>query len=141
MDFLGKELIGTFYYTDMFSNREGAKRVVIDGREFYRGGTYQAVTMVGNLYEYYDPIVEHHKKFLMVGMAKQHPCDLTIDKNTGYEIANENAHVNPCFIMEVDDMNSNDFSMLCDAYASFAINRRFIYTAKEIKKKNIEQAV
>ena len=136
MDFLGKELVGTYYYTDMFMDRSGVKPMKINGREFYRCGTYQAVTMVGNLYEYYDPIVEHHKKFLMVGMAKQHPRDLTINKSTGYEIANENAHINPCIIMEVDDINKDKFMMMCDAYISCMVNRKFVCTAKEISLTN-----
>ena len=133
MDFLGKELVGTFYYTDMDHNREGAKNVVIDGRCYYKCGTYQAVTMVGNLYEYYDPIVEHHRKMLMVEIAKQHPCDLTIDKNTGYEIANENAHVNPCIVMDVDNsFGKDEFIMFCDAYSSWAIDKKFVKTGKKI---------
>lgn len=137
MDFLGKNLLDTFYYTDMFMNREGVKEMKVNGRTYARLGTYQAVTMVGNLYEYYDPIVEHHKKMVMVGIAKQHPCDLSITKEEGFEAANERAFVDPCLVMEVDDcFGKEQFMMMCEAYSQFAIRRAFVYTPAEIRKKH-----
>lgn len=137
MDFLCKELIDTFTYTDMFYDREGGKEMKVNGRMFYKLGTYQAVTMVGNLYEYYDPIVERHKRFVMVGIAKQHPCDLSITKEEGYEQANENAHINPCIIMEVDkNFKLDKFRMFCEAYVQWCVQRTFVHTTKEIYQIN-----
>ena len=137
MDFLGKELISTITYTDMFYDREGGKEMKINGRVFYKTGTYQAVTMVGNLYEYYDPIVERHKRFVMIGIAKQHPCDLSITKQDGYELANENAHLNPCIVMEVNKkFDVDNFRMFCEAYTQWCVDRTFVHTPKEIYQIN-----
>ena len=140
MDFLGKNLVDTFYYTDMFNYREGAKEMRVNGRTYHRTGTYQAVTMVGNLYEYYDPIVERHKRMVMIGIAKQHPRDLSITKTEGIEKANENAYASPCIVMEVDECFGQDnFSCLCEAYIHFAVKRSFVYTLEELRNKSLEE--
>lgn len=136
MDFLNKSLVKSFHMT--FCGEEGTKQTRINGRVFYKCGIYQSVTLVGNLYEYYDPIVEHHKKILMVGVAKQHPCDLTINKKQGIEIANENAHVNPAIVIQVkDNFKFEDFEMLSSAFMASCINREFVKTNKEINDMNI----
>ena len=101
MNILTKETLKTYSYTTSNGNREGSKLVRILGRDYVKFGVYQAVTLVGNLCEVYDADVKRLKTVLFVGVAKQHPSDIKIDKELAYETANLNAMFNPAMIIEV----------------------------------------
>ena len=101
MNILTKEIIKT--YTTSNGDREGQKLVRILGRDYVKFGTYQAVTLVGDLCEVYDADVKRSKTVLFVGVAKQHPTDIKIDKELAYETAHMNAMFNPAMIIEVGE--------------------------------------
>lgn len=135
-DFLFKELVNTFAYTTASQNRDVYTYVRINGRTYAKYGTLQAVTFVGNLYEIknnnsdgdYNP----SKYILMIGMSKQHPNDVKVDKNLGYEIAQNNAQQDPIIIMEVQGkFNKRRFVYLVEHYLD-TMKLEFIKTKEEI---------
>ncbi len=139
MDFLRKDLVRTFAYTTMNEYRGMERQVVVNGRTYVKLGQAQAVTLVGNLYKCWDPIVKSYKYVLMVGVAKQHPCDLKITKQEGYAIANENAYASPSIVMEVaKDFNREKFEYISMCYIEL-MHLSFVKTKKEIDaEKNSE---
>ena len=144
MDFLTKDLVKTFSYSSANNYGSYEKRVVVNGRTYYKTGQLQTVTMVGNLYKCYDPNVESFKYMLMVGVAKQHPRDLKITKQEGLEIANEKAYACPSIVMEVpSDFTKEQFQMFADCYVEFAMRKhlQFVKTNKELLKDEIEKNI
>lgn len=137
MDFLTKDLVRTFSYTNINDFRSMEKQVVVNGRTYIKLGQAQAVTMVGNLYRCYDPIVKSNKYVLMVGVAKQHPRDLKITKREGYAIANENAYASPSIVMEVDhEFNKEKFKYFSMLYIE-TMHLSMVKTKKEIDAEEI----
>lgn len=125
--FLFKELVNTFSYTTASQNREAYADVSINGRRYRKYGTLQAVTYVGNLYK-----VGEDKQVLVIGMSKQHPCDVKVNKEYGYEIAHGNALDDPCMIIEVQGkFNKRRFVNLVEYYIS-TMKLEFIKTRDEI---------
>lgn len=126
-NFLGKELVKTFSYTTATQDREAYANVVINGRQYTKYGTLQAVTFVGNLYRV------DNKYVLFVGMSKQHPCDTKVNKRLGWEIAAANALDNPFMIIEVnskfDKFMFNDF---VEGYMDNMMDLQFVKTREEI---------
>lgn len=132
MKILTKELIETFSYSSMNHNREGEMFVRIDGRDYIKFGTYQAVTLVGNLYEVYDADVKSNKTVLFVGVSRQHPCDTTANKEVAYEEAHLKALLEPCMIIEVGPkFRKSDFLNFAKSYIR-TLKLRFIKTKQEM---------
>lgn len=139
MDFLTKDLVKTFSYSTMNEWRNMEKQMVVNGRTYVKFGQAQVVTLVGNLYKCWDPIVESYKNVLMVGVAKQHPCDLKITKRDGYEVANEKAYASPSIVMEVDHgFNKEKFNVIAMCYIE-TMNLSMVKTPKEIEDEKIEK--
>lgn len=139
MDFLRKDLIRTFSYTNINEYRCMEKQVVVNGRTYVKLGQSQAVTMVGNLYKCWDPIVKSYKYVLMVGVAKQHPRDLKITKQEGYSIANEKAYASPSIVMEVTkDFGKEQFKYLAMCYGEI-LPLEMVKTSKEIEAEKNSQ--
>lgn len=103
MNILTKEILKTYSYTTSNGNRESSALVRINGRDYIKFGTLQAVTLVGDLCEVYDADVKRNKTVLFVGVARQHPRDIKIDKELAYETAHLNALLNPQMIIEVGE--------------------------------------
>ena len=141
--FLFKERINTFVYTTATQNREVYTDVSINGRHYRKYGTLQAVAFVGNLYkvgipgEGYlkddGPVQNRNDKYvLVIGMSKQHPYDTKVNKETGFEIANENALTNPIIMIEVQGkFNYRRFKNIVENYLS-NMKLEFIKTKGEI---------
>ena len=141
--FLFKERINTFVYTTATQNREVYTDVSINGRHYRKYGTLQAVAFVGNLYkvgipgEGYlkddGPAQNRNDKYvLVIGMSKQHPYDTKVNKETGFEIANENALTNPIIMIEVQGkFNYRRFKNIVENYLS-NMKLEFIKTKGEI---------
>ena len=139
MDFLTKDLVKTFSYSTINEWRNLEKQVVINGRTYVKFGQAQVVTLVGNLYKCWDPSVESYKNMLMVGVAKQHPCDLKITKQEGLSIANEKAYACPSIVMEVDhDFNKEKFNIIAMCYIE-TMNLEQVKTRQEIEVKQTEE--
>lgn len=101
-DFLGKELVKTLSYSTAGQERLAYSNVVINGRKYIKMGTLQAVTVVCNIYKLYNSnngMVEYWAHF---GLSKQHPDDIMVNKELGYEVAQYNAMNNPFCILKVN---------------------------------------
>ena len=143
--FLFKELVNTFAYTTATQDRDVYTDVSINGRRYRKYGTLQAVAFVGNLYkvgcsgEGYWPkedgpiqTSKNEKYVLVVGMSKQHPYDTKVNKELGYEIAQENSLDNPCMVIEVQGkFTKRRFVDLVEYYLS-TMKLEFIKTRGEI---------
>ena len=133
MDFSQKEMIGMYYYTNVNDGREGVKTVSINGREYLKFGTFTSTTAVAIQYKVFNPSVEHSEYITLIGVARQNPGDITLDKELGYEIATENAMINPvATIKYAHKCNEADIENLMRAYIT-GLPEAFIKTKKEIE--------
>lgn len=139
MSILSKKLIDTFSFSTINTDRRGEMLVRIYGRNFIKLGIYQAVTLVGDLYEVDDPDVKHNRRLLLVGVSKQHPRDIKADKEIAYELAHERAFVEPQIIMEVGpNFCSHDFRHLAQTYVD-SLELKFVKTKEEIYEDDFER--
>ena len=128
-DFLTKTLVDSFSYTTATKDREAYANVNIDGRQYTKWGTLQAVTIVGNIYE------DHNgNRILMCGVAKQHPNDAKCNKQMAYEAAQAHALFEPDFVINTvpEYVNEFNFSQMVSWYVD-AMKLEFIKTRQEIK--------
>lgn len=118
-----KELIKTYTYDDIHTDRRGERVKVVKGRTVIELGTKAATSFVGNLYRVYDYSVKSYKQLLLVGVAKQplsgNFTDSEFEDNM-YEEAMENAWINPMVKIVLDDIedsnvpiNEDYFNDLC----------------------------
>ena len=132
-DFLNKELVKTLSYTTASQNREAYSNVVINGRNYVKLGTLQAVTVVCNVYKLYNSQTNMVEYWAHMGMSKQHPTDINVNKELGYEVANYNAMNNPFWVMQVNkQFGEITFRDLMRTYIN-DMDLEFIKTAEEIK--------
>lgn len=114
LDFLRKELVKTFYFTNANDERYGVNRERINGRVITFEGQLCATTLIGLLYLVYDPSVESYKYILHVGVANQQSEDAKVDENEEYEKAYVNALTDPHvqFVIgdEYDQFNWQSFA-------------------------------
>ena len=138
MKILTKDLLNTWSYSTMSHDRSGYKFVKISGRDYIKLGDYQAVTLVGNLYDVYDADVKHSKKMLFVGVARQHPRDLNARKEVGYEVANTAAYEDPQIVMEVGpNFTAFNFREFAKNYID-SLDLNFVATPTELKEAEEE---
>lgn len=139
MNFFRKELVDTFFYTDLNQNREDSKEVVINGRTYIKLGTRTATTVVANLYKVWDPSVKFYKYVALVGVTRQHPCDVKVDKEKGIELANEAANINPSMTITFDHkITYHEFKNFALSYIS-SLEPKFIKTRQEIVAEGGEE--
>ena len=133
MDFLDKERVRTFDYTDYNSDRSDTMEERINGRFYIKFGTRTATTVVGVLYKDNNPGDEQVKKYtLLVGISRQHPCDVRIDKEQGIELAHVAALTDPVMKIDLyDDIDFYKFKDIARAYCS-TLPVEFIKTKQEI---------
>ena len=137
MNILTKEIIKTYSYTTANGNREATKLVKMNGRDYAKFGILQAVTLVGDLCEVYDADVKRLKKVLFVGVSRQHPRDIKIDKELAYETAHLNALFNPQMIIEVGDaFTQYNFREFAKNYVD-TLDLQFVKTVQEIEEDDI----
>ena len=103
-----KELIKTYTYDDIHTDRRDERVNVVKGRTVIELGTKAATSFVGNLYRVYDYSVKSYKQLLLVGVAKQ-PLDNGNGEfeETIYEEAMENAWVDPMVKIVFDDVEDS----------------------------------
>lgn len=136
-DFKNKELVKTLSYTTASQNREAYSNEVINGRNYIKTGTLQAVTVVCNVYKIFNSETKLTEYWAHVGMSKQHPTDIMVNKQLGYEIANMNALENPFCIMQVNKhFGENTFRDMMRAYIN-DMDLEYVKTAEEIKLSSI----
>lgn len=132
MDFSQKEIIGIYHYTDVNDNREDAKSVSINGREYLKFGNYTATTVAAIQYKVFNPSVGHSEYITLMGVARQNPGDITLNEELGYELATENAMVNPAAVFKYAKECSEDtIYSLMESYVN-GLPKVFIKTRQEI---------
>ncbi len=130
---LEKELVKTLSYTTSNQPRNVYSNVVINGRNYLKGGVLQSVTVVCNVYKIYNSESKTSEYWAYFGMSKQHPCDTRINKELGYEIANENANINPFCILKVNKrFGENTFRDMIRPYVD-DMDLEYIKTKEEIE--------
>lgn len=133
IDWSIKELISSLNWTNANEDREACKDVVINGRTYTKYGTVTATTGVALQYKVYDPSVKQSKYIVLIGIAKQNPGDVCLDKELGYELATERAMISPVatisFDSEVDDIT---MELFIRTYVN-ALPIEFIKTSQELK--------
>jgi len=140
IDWSDKELVNIFYYSNVNCDRHATKSVRINGRLYDKHGVDCAITAAALLYKVYDPSINHYKYAILVGIARQNPYDTVIDEETGFEIAIENAMINPVMTIEYNNEVKEDVVYgLLDSYVN-GLSVQFIKTKTEIESegKNIK---
>ena len=119
-----KELIKTYTYDDIHTDRRGERVKVVKGRTVIELGTKAATSFVGNLYRVYDYSVKSYKQLLLVGVAKQLLCGDFTDsefEEAMYEEAAENAWVNPMVKIVLDDVEDSNTPISEDYFIDLCI--------------------
>ena len=133
LDFLRKDLVETFYFTNVNDNRTYVNREIVNGREVDVRGQVCATTLIGLLYRVYDPSVESYKYILHVGVANQGNADAVVDVDEEYEEAYINALMNP----QIQYVIGNDYTSFDWKVFSLAIlstqPKRFVLTDEEVR--------
>lgn len=141
MNILTKEILKTFSYTTANGNREGSMLVKINGRDYVKFGTFQAVTLVGDLCEVYDADVKRLKTVLFVGVSRQHPRDIKIEKELAYEVAHLNALFNPQMVIEVGEcFTQYNFREFAKNYVD-TLKLQFVKTVQERDEDDLLSAI
>ena len=140
-----KELIRTYTYDDIHTDRRDEHVKVVKGRTVIELGTRAATSFVGNLYRVYDYSVKSYKQLLLVGVAKQ-PIDSRCAEfeEAMYEEAMENAWVDPMVKIVLNDVedttvpiNEDYFMDLCIVLSEM-MNSELLLTDEEMGLKNIK---
>lgn len=133
LDFLRKDLVETFYFTNVNDNRTYVNREIVNGREVDVRGQVCSTTLIGLLYRVYDPSVESYKYILHVGVANQGNADAVVDVDEEYEEAYINALMNPQIQYVIgDDYTSFDWKVFSLAILSTQ-PKRFVLTDEEVR--------
>lgn len=133
-DFLTKDVVETFYWSTASKDRSGAIQYSENGRTYAKFGTYQAFTFAGIVYKVFDKKANSYKYVMVIGLSKQHPCDVKIDKRLAYEIAYMNALDDPIttVVSPAGKFNKGDFMTFVEWY--FTNSRiELIKTKEEIE--------
>ena len=135
-DFLTKNLIRTFDWSDLGYDRSISGEVCINGRKYIKTGVSTSTTIVGNLYLVYDQSVKRNKYVLLVGIARQHPNDLRVKRNEGIEIANLKSLDAPVMQIEFDhEVTWDEFEELAEWYVAYQ-TPKFLKTSEELKQNS-----
>jgi len=128
-----KNLLKTFSYTTATENREVMTTVNYLGRDYFKCGTVQAVTFIGNLYE-----DDNHNKVLTVGISRQHPNDIKCIKEEGYEAATLKAMFEPDIIFNTvpKKITKFNFRQMCKWYID-GMDLEMIKTSQEREIKSL----
>lgn len=131
-DMSSKELVRTYYYDDIHTNRSSERRSVIKGRTVIELGTRTAASFVGNLYRVFDSSVNNFKYLLLVGVARQNPeYDSAISVEEAAEAAALNAQICPVLTYIVEEpFNEDYFYDLCIVMTEI-MPTKFILTDEE----------
>ena len=117
-----KELIKTYTYDDIHTDRRDERVNVVKGRTLIELGTRAATSFVGNLYRVYDYSVKSYKQLLLVGVAKQPLDGGGIDfEYSMYEEAMENAWIDPMVKIVLDDVEDSTVPINEDYFMDLCI--------------------
>lgn len=132
IDWLMKTLVNSYSYSNINDDRKCKKSVRINGRLYDKYGVDCATTIVALVYKVYSPSINNINYVVSFGIARQNPCDNILDKETGEEIATENAMFNPIMVTKYNDMPEEyTIDMLMRSYIS-GLPIQFVKTRQEI---------
>lgn len=135
LDWLRKELIDQYYYSNIDEDRKAIKQERINGRLYEKHGVDCATTMVALKYKVPVQGVKQFKIALLIGFARQNPCDSVITLEAGIEKATENALINPCMIIDYSqDPGDEAIYFLMKSYV-LGLPCQFVKTTQEIKNQ------
>lgn len=137
-DMTTKELVRSYSYNDIYTNRNSERVSVVKGRTIVELGTRTATTFVGNLYKVFDSSVKSYKYLLLVGVAQQSQyCNTPVDEEEAVEKAAENAQINPVLTYIVEQEFNDDYFMDLCIVMTEIMPIKFILTDEEMGIKNI----
>lgn len=133
MEFKFKELVNVVTVSTINSNNEMTKQVVINGRKYLKYGTMTGATMAAVQFKLNGPSI-NNKYLVVFGLSRQHPNDIVVTKEQGYEKAMENALISPVMVMYFDEKITND-TFLEDIMLQYicSLPIEFIKTKQEIE--------
>lgn len=95
LDYLRKELVTTYHWSNVLSDRNCLSKETVNGRTIYVEGEVCAKTIIGLLYKVYSPGKKHFNYVLHVGVAHQGNMNQHVDIDEEYERAYVEALMNP----------------------------------------------
>lgn len=139
-DYLTKEEVKTLLFSTISQDRLGSKYECIDGRWYEKYGTYQAVTFVGKIFKVKNLETNMSEYVLHIGMSKQHPNDVHVNKKLAIEVAVENTLMDPFAVINIENPNINNFMFknLVSVYYE-TMDIKFVRTRQEIEKLAIDK--
>lgn len=136
-EIISKEIISVCGYSNVKSNRESTKAVIINGRSYLKHGTMAATTMVAVQYKVNSPSF-NNKYIVAFGIAKQNPGDVFVDEQIGYEIAMENALINPVMVSSFVNKVDDDFMKIIMMSYISTLPIVFVKTKEELEKDGLD---
>lgn len=94
-NFLLKELVETYSYSDKADDRSVERVHTYKGRKFIELGEYTVSAYVANVYKVTEKTSGMVCYVTCIGMARQHPNDPKINMPLAWEVAAENALTDP----------------------------------------------
>jgi len=135
LDFLRKELIDQYVYSNIDEDRNCVKSVRINGRLYDKHGVDCATTAVALIYKVFDPSINRSKFAVLVGIARQSPGDTVLTLEMGEEIATENAMINPVMVIEYpNEPDENAIYCLVRSYI-VGLPIQFVKTKQEMEEE------
>lgn len=95
VDFLDKELVNVYSYSDKGDDRSMEKYHTYNGRHFIELGEYTVSAYVAKIYKVTEKDSGMVVYITNVGMARQHPNDYVLNMDEAWELASERAEVDP----------------------------------------------
>ena len=139
MDFLGKELVCSYDWSDFNKERKHISKEIIDGRTWFKTGRYCSTAFVGDIYKLNSDSDESFKYIMLVGISRQHPNERKGSKNEGIEIAAQNAKTDPIIIMKFMNVPFyKDFKNICESYLN-TIPYQYLRTKEESDKLKFDK--
>ena len=114
LDFLRKQIVDTFEFSNVATNRNFEKKVLVNGRTAVMTCTAPIAVMEGALYKVYDHSVKSFKYVLHVGIGEQDVHEnITSHIEELREKATESMIMSPVITMTFDNVPKIDFNELC----------------------------
>jgi hypothetical protein len=111
LDFLRKQVVATFEFSNVAMNRNFEKKVLVNGRTATMTCAAPIAVMEGALYKVYDHSVKSFKYVLHVGIGEQDVHDnIKPDVVELREKAVENMLISPVITMTFDELNLREFN-------------------------------
>ncbi len=129
LDFLTKELVCSYSYSNSRLDRDFTKQIELNGRQYVKYCQDTFTVLTGQLYRLNDS-----SYLLLVGKCRQKPSDINPDTNEIEEMSSFNSFDHPVIMVEIDHEITNDeFSELAEWYIDNQ-KRSEIYTQQELYK-------